>query len=217
MTDIVDTIDAALHDYEVSGDAMRCSPDAAPLPPVEERRPAGPPASWPPPRRSTSVGYVADFLADQRQLQDDYIMSMLLFGQAFIEEPVDGRGWGRTGHAPRVIPPERVVLTGPQGIVAHADRRGVLTIPRARRYRIEYGQTVLAEVTSPEGGTQPTRVVVWTGDDIRSSFRGARVDFCVFDEACPPDPQEDARRRALEARLNRHTGPQQNRHRHRGL
>lgn len=54
-------------------------------------------------------------------------------------------------------------------------------------------------------------------DHLRVSYSGARVTYAILDEAVDPPEQETARERALKARQQRHTGPPQSPHRHRGL
>lgn len=221
MTDhVLDAIDAALNAWETSDDAMRCS-YADTLPPVEERDTQRPSTEgvdvshWPEGGWTTDTPEVFERLGQRLPYHTrwqstphqwglnfaaDARMSMLLHGSIFVEH-----GGGEA----RVVPPESVVtVTGPDGQVVARGANGRVVIPVSGRYELRQGAHRLAHVDMVPGGHVA----------VRAERNGYKVYFVVIDEAVADQPeQETPRERALKARLNRHTGPQQNRHRHRGL
>lgn len=212
MTDhVIDMIDAALLDWDTSGDAMRCSYDDT-LPPVEERDAQRPPTGGVDVSRWAEAGWITDVpesmdlpryterRAAEQQVRDELWYQMLMYGNVYVERAPDGR-------LIRILPPEEIddmrVREGLQ-----PDLLGIVTIPQAGRYEVSVGPFRLgrADMDSDNHVT------------VRTERTGYKVDFVILDEATASQPeQETTRERALKARQHRHTGPQQNRHRHRGL
>lgn len=213
MTDhVIDAIDAALLDWETSADAMRCA-YADELPPVEERDAQRPSTGgvdvshWAEAGWITNVPesmdlqrYIAERRAAEQQVRDELWYQMVMYGNLYIERAPDGR-------ALRILPPDEIDdLRVREGL--QPDLQGIVTIPESGRYEVSVGPFRLARVDMDTGQC----IVV---DEHRTRFK---IMSATLDEAATnPPEQEPARMRALKARQNRHTGPQQKPHRHRGL
>lgn len=226
---ILDAIDASLDAWDdAMPDAMHASYSADPLPPVEERQGGTTPWAniegyWYAPSPDSAAGGIdvsgwreAGYSSDtpiwagtseeayaaaaalrtaEQRFRHEAWMSMLMYGSAYIEHSA--------GEA-RVLNPATLFLRHNQTAVQ-----------------------VLADGTM-RAAPLPAQ----------AEMGGLPVAFLVFDEAAPVDPEtirmenvvdrrlfrsrtapreSSPQDRALIARRNRHTGPQRNPHRHRGL
>lgn len=204
MTDhVLDAIDAALRDWETSDDAMRCS-YADELPPVEDRATSSTGvdvSGW------RELGYITDEPEAFHRQPRNYAawMSMMLCGEVFIDQSTGA-----------VIDPSRVTVTrvnereysmGPFHVrpIGETDLRAMHDRLRAPLEELSGVMAALSQSVKPV-------------------LEGMRAFSVAFDASplhrqtpAATPPQMTPRERALNARLNRHNGPQRDPHRHRGL